>query len=468
MQYTINVRAALLLSTLLLLLLATTLQAETEQRQLPELTAGEEIQVGSDQVSDQQVQQRLQDLLHTVELLADIKVEVSAGRVTLTGLVGSADARDQAIELARRIDGVVSVQDRIEMNADVSERLGGVWNKLAQRLNELMSNIPLLIISLLIVAAFWVLGKFITTREGVFRRLTNNTFLQVLLKQLVFGVTLLAGFVLALEVLDATALLGTILGAAGIFGLAIGFAIRDTVENYIASILLSVRQPFEPKDHIVIDGNEGKVVKLTSRDTVLMTLDGNHVRIPNATVYKGNILNYSRNSKRRFMFEVGIDTSVNIAAANELARDVLSETPGVLTDPPPSSLVKILGESNVVLGLSAWTDQDQFDFGKVRSEAIKNIKESFDAADFEMPEPIYRLRIQNGAHGLLKDQDVTNVELSETTPSSASSFRSTQVATKSKSGIDKTVDVSKDQHIDDEINKEKLHDVEADLLQNND
>jgi small-conductance mechanosensitive channel len=80
-----------------------------------------------------------------------------------------------------------------------------------------------------------------------------------------------------LEILDATALLGTIVGVAGVMGLAIGFALRDTVENYIASILLSIRQPFRPLDQIVLENYEGLVMKLTSRETILMTLDGNHV-----------------------------------------------------------------------------------------------------------------------------------------------------------------------------------------------
>ena len=69
---------------------------------------------------------------------------------------------------------------------------------------------------------------------------------------------MIAGVVVALDILGATALLSTILGAAGIVGLAIGFAVRDTVENFIASILLSIRQPFRPNDAIEIEGDRGQ------------------------------------------------------------------------------------------------------------------------------------------------------------------------------------------------------------------
>ena len=72
-----------------------------------------------------------------------------------------------------------------------------------------------------------------------------------------------AGLVLALDIAGATALLGTILGAAGIVGLAVGFAVRDTIENYVASLMLSLRQPFRANDLVKIDEFEGRVIRLT-------------------------------------------------------------------------------------------------------------------------------------------------------------------------------------------------------------
>jgi len=105
-------------------------------------------------------------------------------------------------------------------------------------------------------------------------------------------------------------------------------------------------------------------------------------------------LNYSRNPKRRFTFEVGIDSAVDIQAARQLAIETLNQTPGVIPDPPVRCTVEKLGDSNVVLGLFAWTTQDQYDYSKVKSEAIRALKEAFDRADYEMPEPIYRLKVQ--------------------------------------------------------------------------
>jgi small-conductance mechanosensitive channel len=99
--------------------------------------------------------------------------------------------------------------------------------------------------------------------------------------QIGFGI---AGLVVALDILNATELLGAVLGAAGVAGLALGFAVRDTIENFIASILLSLRQPFGPRDFVDIDGVQGSVARLTSRATILVSPDGNQIRIPNAAV----------------------------------------------------------------------------------------------------------------------------------------------------------------------------------------
>jgi len=82
---------------------------------------------------------------------------------------------------------------------------------------------------------------------------------------LVAGQLAVLGLVLALNLLGATALVGAVLGSAGVIGLVAGFAFKDIAENYMAGILLSLRRPFAPDDHLVVDRFEGKVIALTSR-----------------------------------------------------------------------------------------------------------------------------------------------------------------------------------------------------------
>jgi len=250
------------------------------------------------------------------------------------------------------------------------------------------------LLALAVVGGAVFLARILGRAESLYQRISANWFVRDLVRQVVQVAVVFTGVILALQLLDATALLGSMVGALGIIGLAIGFATRDTVENYIASVLLSIRQPFRRDEHIDVDGIAGKVLRLTPRATVLMSLEGNHVRIPNSKVFKATITNYSRNPLRRFEFTVGVDTGIDLNEPRVLAVKTLGELPGVLKTPPPLCLVEALGDSNVLLKVQAWIDQGDTDFLKARSEAQRLVKEAFDDAGIVMPEPIYNINLR--------------------------------------------------------------------------
>ena len=172
----------------------------------------------------------------------------------------------------------------------------------------MMAYLPLLAVAVLAFGVVVVIGFFIARREQPWDKLAPNAFIADIYRQLIRLAFIMIALVVALDILGATALLSTILGAAGIIGLAIGFAVRDTVENFLSSVMLSIRQPFRPNDTVEIGGDTGKVIRLTSRATILLSFEGNHIRIPNATVFKSRIINYSRNPSRRFPVRAGRGT----------------------------------------------------------------------------------------------------------------------------------------------------------------
>ena len=134
------------------------------------------------------------------------------------------------------------------------------------------------------------------------------------------------------------------------------------------------------------------MVRLTSRATVLMTPDGNHVRIPNAKVYKGVIVNYTRNPKRRFDFVIAVGSESDLSGAQAVGVAVLRQMHGVLDEPEPWSRVVEIGDSSIPICFYGWVDQRETSFPKAQSEAIRLVKEGLEAAGFELPEPIYRVR----------------------------------------------------------------------------
>jgi len=354
---------------------------------------GPRIDAGADAVDDAAIERRLSGIFGELEALTDVDVDVSNGVVTLGGSVGSAAGAERAQALARSVDGVVDVIDTLRVETDVVARLSATMERLQASTLSLVAALPLFLLALTVLLGFWWLSGWLTRGRGIFGRIAPNAFVAELLGGIVRLAVLLIGVVLALSLLDATALIGTVLGAAGIVGLAVGFAVRDTVENYIASLLLSLRTPFLTRDYVQIGEHAGHVARLTGRATILISLDGNHIRIPNATVFKSTIINYSRNPERRFTFGVGVDTDLDPGRAQALAIRTLAEVDGVLARPAPSVVVDELGDSNVTLQVSGWIDQRHTDLRKGRGEAIRQVKQAFEAAGIVMPEPIYRLRI---------------------------------------------------------------------------
>ena len=209
--------------------------------------------------------------------------------------------------IAGRVAGVVTVQNQLTRDLDVNTNLTPALGQFGEDARDLIRALPLLGVALVIGFVIGTLGYMLASIDRLWRWIAPNPFLAELAATFVRFAFIVLGLIAALEVLGATALLGGVLGGAGVIGIALGFAVRDTVDNYVSSLMLSLRQPFRANDHVVIEGNEGRVVRLTSRATVLMTLDGNHLRIPNSIVFKSVILNYTRNSQRRFVFEFGVD-----------------------------------------------------------------------------------------------------------------------------------------------------------------
>lgn len=354
------------------------------------------IETKQDAGSDEAIARRITGIFSELPAFGKVGVSARAGVVRLTGKVARTEDIARAEAIASRVQGVVTVENALERDLSVNESLGSL-DSLSQRVTSLVRMLPLLAIATLVGLAIAGFGYLLAGLTGLWNRVAPNSFMAGLIASAIRFVFSVGALVIALDMIGASALLGAVLGGAGLIGIALGFAMRDTIENYVASLMLSVRQPFRPNDHVVIDSHEGRVIRLTTRATILMTLDGNHLRIPNAAVFKAVILNYTRNPQRRFDFELGIDADDDPTAARHLGVDVLRGMDFVLDDPEPQARVEEVGDSNIVIRFLGWIDQTQTDWFKARSRAIPAVKKALEDAGFALPEPIYRLRFDAGA-----------------------------------------------------------------------
>ncbi len=355
------------------------------------------IEIGKAASDDDAIAARLREVYQQLPNLERVDVDVRSGVVVLSGAAPNPTAIQRAGDIARRVQGVVAVRNEIQADADIAVRLEPAVDTLQDGLRATIAALPLLALAAGVFTAFMFIAWLLGRAKQLWRKRTRNPFIADLIVRTAQFVAITIGLVLALVVLDATALLTAALGAAGLIGLAVGFALRDMIENTLASVLLSLRQPFRPRDLVLINGHEGFVARLTSRATILLTLEGNHVRIPNAEVFKATIVNYTRNPERRMTIELGLAVENDPIAALNASRDILAELDFVLADPPPGGRVVNVGESNIIIEVWAWMDQRTHDFLQSRSVAIARVKHGLEARGFSLPEPIYRLRFDTPA-----------------------------------------------------------------------
>ncbi len=392
---------------------------------------------------DRRIADRIDGILAELGGYEEVSVSVTQGIVTLRGVAQSLADAESLTGLATRVEGVVAIKNEVTETTDITERLDPAVDRFQARIEQLITALPMLLIAAALFAAIAFLGRWISRWRRPWDGLAPNRFIANLYRQLVQIAFVIAGLVIALDVLDATALLSTILGAAGIIGLAVGFAVRDTVENYIASIMLSIRQPFRPNDAVEINGDEGKVIRLTSRATILLSFDGNHIRIPNSTVFKSRIVNYSQNAERRFVFTVGVDPAADSELARSLATQTVQDLPFILDEPAALAWINAINEGGIEIKVSGWINQHDTSIVRAKGEALRQVKLAIENAGIELPDTTYRVRLDGSGISLTVDQTPVQTPPAASAPP-APSQAIALVDTSGEVSLDKMIEAERD------------------------
>lgn len=385
---------------------------------------------------DAAIANRIREILTELGNYDNVTVIVSEGVVTLRGTTASALQADALEPLAARIEGVVAVRNQVTETADIAERLDPALDRFRARFDQFVVFLPLALIAAAAFTIVVLIGFAIARLRNPWERIAPNMFIAEIYRQLLRLAFVVFGIVIALDIVNATALLSTILGAAGIIGLALGFAVRDTVENFIASVMLSFRQPFRPNDTVEINGDIGKVIRLTSRATILLSFDGNHIRIPNATVFKSRIINYTQNAERRFMFSVMVERDCDLQATRALVAQIVQDLPFVLEEPAAQTWIEALHPAGVELVITGWVDQNATSIVRAKGEALRQVKLAIQGAGIVIPD---------ATQAIMLTREAAQPEIAE----------STQV---------ETVDASDDAALERIVDAERGTDATEDLL----
>ncbi|MFW5733542.1 MAG: mechanosensitive ion channel family protein [Oceanidesulfovibrio sp.] len=403
---------------------------------------------GGPTVQDQTLRRTLERILAAMEGLGNATVRVQDGVVWLGAEANDAAAREAALEIAQKLDGVIHVMDEITLNTAPTTRISFLWKTLGKLWSDTLAMLPALTIALAMLFVFILVAVLFSRSRWLARRFTRNPLLASSLHRLLGLAIFALGLLAALEVLGLTSVAGAVLGAAGLFGLTVGFAFRDIMENYLAGILLSLRSPFTVNDFVEVGQHAGSVVRMNSRELVLMTLEGNHLRLPNAMVFESVIINYTRNPLRGFNLDVGVGGSEDLAHIQRIGCEALALLPGVLEDPSPFMRVQAISDFAVIVRFHGWVDQRKYEFLKVQSEAIRIVKEALEAADIEMPYPRQDIMV-------LREEETTKPEALKRPEDLAASAR--------------RADVHRDTFLDEQIQEDRAEaarDGESNVLEN--
>ncbi len=205
--------------------------------------------------------------------------------------------------------------------------------------------------------------------------------------------------ILALDILGVNVM--PFIAGAGVAGIAIGFAAKDTLSNLIAGVLLIIDRPFEIGDRIEVwsapagSATWGDVVDIGLRATKIKTTDNIVIIIPNNEIMKRDIVNYTIiSTKIRVRINIGVSYDADIEKAKDLINSVAGTLPWVSKDPPPQVVVRNFGESSVDLQLRVWIDDARKRMDTISSVTDK-VKEVFDKNGIEIPYPKRDITIIN-------------------------------------------------------------------------
>lgn len=278
------------------------------------------------------------------------------------------------------------------------DNLSKLFEMLAAKLRHWMEivilSLPNAAVALLVVLlTIWLTRPLRGAAAKLLSRAIHNDGLVELLATTIRVVAMCLGFIVALNVLSLDRAVLSLLTGVGVVGLALGFAFQDMASNLISGVALVVRadKPFRVGDLIETGDLRAFVTEINLRDTELRTLDGQAVFIPNSSIFKNQLINFSLLGSRRVSIDVGVSYGDDLEKARNVLLDVVNSLDYLHPDHTPDVNFTELGDSSINAVVRFWVACPSVDVMAAKSQAIMAIKRAFDANDLCIPFPIRTL-----------------------------------------------------------------------------
>jgi small conductance mechanosensitive channel len=268
---------------------------------------------------------------------------------------------------------------------NVREGVDLIWGKLDDWLHDFILFIPNLILAVIVgvifVAIAYALG--VALRHAVTRAGRHD--LAHMLSSFAFWVTLFVGFLAVLTVLLPSMQPGDIFTSLGVGSVALGFAFKDILQNWIAGFFILIRRPFQRGDQIKVGDIEGTVQAVETRATLVKTYSGRLVIVPNSDIYTRSVTVHTAYDNRRMEVMVPVGLEVDLGLAIETFRKAVLGVEHVLAEPPPDFLPWEFKDNNVNIRVRWWTKSQRTYEVRTRAAIVSAIKAASEAAGIALP-----------------------------------------------------------------------------------
>jgi small-conductance mechanosensitive channel len=267
------------------------------------------------------------------------------------------------------------------------------WAKIQGMINGAIAMLPNIVVALIVFLIFYAIAREI---KWLVRRITTKhrhaRNLGLVLGRLSQGIIILVGLFIALSIVIPSFKAGDLVQLLGISGVAIGFAFRDILQNFLAGILILLTEPFHIDDQIVFKGFEGTVENIQTRATTIRTYDGRRIVIPNSELFTNSVMVNTAFENRRMEYEVGIGYNDDIDQAKQLILEAIASVDEVLKDPPPDALVVALAESTVNIRARWWVKPPRrTEVLQSQDKVLTAIKKKLTANGIDLPFPTWQV-----------------------------------------------------------------------------
>lgn len=349
--------------------------------------------------ADDAIAQRIGRILSATGWYNDTRIDVDEGVVFLDGQTTTDARRVWAQNLAAKTTGVVAVVNRIQVDDAVSWSFAPALTELEQLGQDTIAALPLFFLALLVLPLAWYAAKLVARLvQWLLGTRVPTPFLRYVISRTIAFPVFLVGLYIVLQVAGLTQLALSLVGGAGVLGIVIGFAFRDIAENFLASLILSVRRPFQRGDYIEVAGLQGTVQSMTTRSTLLASVEGNQIHIPNSTIFKNVIENFTSSPNRRGDFLVGVGYDAAIPEVQSIILTCLQQHHAVLSEPEPMVLVDELGASTVNIRTYYWYDGHLISPIKLKSALLRAVKTTLTNEGVSMPDEAREVIFPEGVH----------------------------------------------------------------------